>query len=111
MNIYDTLYDFLHSLYYRHCDLVSIADFNEYLERPEIREALYMNMEHLMILQNRQWKPMNACKRWSIKEDEKLAHAYKRGVTINSLAAIHQRTEVAIVKRLNKLGKVLFGDS
>lgn len=105
MNIYTSLHDFLHSLYYRHRDLVPITDFNEYLERTEVREAIHLYMERLSVLHSRQWEPVNMGKRWSFEEDEKLVYACEMGTSINSLAAIHKRTEVAIVKRLNMLGK------
>lgn len=48
-------------------------------------------------------KPSRQGKGWLVDEDEKLAELYKSGKSINTLAEIHERSEYAIEKRLEKL--------
>src|SRR3990167_6173289 len=48
-------------------------------------------------------KPSRQGKGWIIDEDEKLAKLHKSGKTVSELAEIHERSEYAIEKRLEKL--------
>ena len=48
----------------------------------------------------------NKGKKWTPNEDNDLCKFYESGISITEIAKIHQRTEYAIKKRLQKLGKL-----
>jgi len=48
----------------------------------------------------------NKGKKWDIEEENRLCNSYNLGTPISEIAKNHQRTEYAIKKRLQKLGKI-----
>ena len=48
----------------------------------------------------------NKGKKWDIEEENRLCNYYNLGTSISEIAKNHQRTEYAIKKRLQKLGKL-----
>jgi hypothetical protein len=51
--------------------------------------------------------PLNAGKPWNLAEDEELIRAFDAGVSINALAAKHQRTAGSINARLMRHGRIV----
>ena len=56
-------------------------------------------------------KPQMAGSSWSPLEDQELREEYHKGLSIATLAKIHQRTQGAISSRLLRLGIGIFGIS
>ena len=50
--------------------------------------------------------PRNAGAKWTSEEEQKLLARFDRGITIALLAKEHDRTQIAISERLQKLGRV-----
>lgn len=80
---------------------------DEFLDRPEVKEALriaYNNMIKVDQLEQERWIPKKSRWPWYEEEDELLMSSYSRGVSINTLADYHQRSESSIRSRLSILG-------
>ena len=67
------------------------------------KEALERNSKSDNLLRN---LPGNAGKAWESAEDQRLITGYDAGKSITEIAEEHQRTELAISKRLIKLGRI-----
>ena len=97
----------LHSGNYHYTEEIKLQEF---LQRPEIKKTLSTAlhaMERLDFITRAQWTAQNSWNIWSKEEDQRLVNAFDRCLSINSLAAIHQRSEEAIRNRLIMLGKGL----
>jgi hypothetical protein len=75
--------------------------------RPACVKALNRAVGALIAEQKReQERPIGAGKYWSGAEDAKLCEELRTGSNFREIAKLHNRTEVAIVSRLMKLGKL-----
>jgi len=85
--------------------------------RDNVRQALQMACEHLQTAlrqKNRSEKrrtrqrglPANAGNPWDKTEDSQLVIEFEKRVAVHEIARIHARTEWAIFKRLEHLGRI-----
>jgi hypothetical protein len=75
--------------------------------KPVCVKALNRAVGALIAEQKReQERPVGAGKYWSGAEDAKLCEELRTGSNFREIAKLHNRTEVAIVTRLMKLGKL-----
>ena len=79
-------------------------------QRAETVRALFMAMQALernkMANDRLRNLPGNAGNAWESAEDQRLITGYDAGKSITEIAVEHQRTELAISKRLIKLGRI-----
>lgn len=78
--------------------------------RADVKEALEMALERLAFSANQktreQNQPANQGKPWSPNEDAQLAQEFDRSLPEGEMAQIHGRSQWAITKRLERLGKI-----
>jgi hypothetical protein len=101
-------YDLISDLYVGYIPYTEDIKLKDFLQQPEIKKALGEALEAMERFGNityRQWVPVNAGQKWSEEEEQRLVVAFDRFLSVNTLAAIHQRTEEAIRDRLILLGK------
>jgi len=75
--------------------------------RPENVKAL--NRALSALIQQEQWeknRPLNAFRTWTRSEDMQVCDELRRGVGLDEIAKLHNRTVPAILARLMKLGKI-----
>jgi hypothetical protein len=80
-------------------------------QHPDIIRALFSAVQAMERVQNRdkrrQSLPPQAGKPWDAGEDARLIAGFDSGSSLGTLARIHSRTETAIRRRLEKLGKLV----
>jgi hypothetical protein len=83
--------------------------------REDVQQALSAALEDVADAANRSDKernlPPNQGKPWSPDEDAQLAREFDASIAQPELARLHGRTQWAIVKRLERLGKVVLAQA
>ena len=78
--------------------------------REDVRGALEVALEHLAGAANQkarqQSQPPNQGKPWSPAEDVQLASEFEQAIPEREMARVHGRSQWAITRRLERLGKV-----
>ncbi len=78
--------------------------------RADVKEALEIALERLAFSANQNGSqhnlPPNQGKAWSPNEDAQLAQEFDRSLPEGEMAQIHGRSQWAITKRLERLGKI-----
>jgi hypothetical protein len=86
--------------------LVDVAS----LQAPDVVRALFLAADSLETrsrqLRRQSNLPRNAGKPWSQEEDERLLAGFDGGLTVEQLAAGHERTRAGIEARLVKHGRL-----
>ena len=78
--------------------------------REDVRSALKTALEQLALAANQQARqqnlPPNPGKPWSPAEDAQLASEFDQALPEREMAQIHGRSQWAITRRLERLGKI-----
>jgi len=72
--------------------------------------ALYKALEVMGKREQRKNQPASAGNKWTDEESQSLATEFDSGMSVDEIAQRHQRTKVAIVARLVKIGKAASRD-
>jgi Mor family transcriptional regulator len=83
-------------------------------QHPQIVRALFAAVEALERRSNTEKRagrlPENAGKAWGKEEEEQLCQDFDAGMNVAELAKKLKRTRGAVIARLEKLGKISFGN-
>ncbi len=80
-----------------------IFQYGSPFQNIEVSRALFHAAK---IIQETDYKPLNAGKPWTVYEQNKVINEYRRGHSISKIAKGHKRTPGAIKSRLRKVGLV-----